>query len=356
MIRTSSLPNGLLVLTESMSQVRSATVGVWCDVGSSFEPAERRGISHLLEHMVFKGTQRRTARQIAEEMDAVGGELNAMTDKESTCFYAHVVDRHLPRAVDVLADMLLNARFDAADLEREQQVVLEEIKMYDDSPGEVVHERFTRTLWRGDGPGEADRRVAEVRAAPQRAREALVYDLARRVVVHLDLFEHDLLFAFQVGRVETCVEQHVGQHVDGARQMAVDDVRVETGRLFVGHRVELAADRVHLFGDLARGPALRPLEHHVFEEVRDPAALGRFERGADVTPDPDGGGADLAHALGEHEQTVGEAAGPDHPPVPFDSAARKAGSQKIPSPEANRARTAPRPARSGLDWPPVRGS
>ncbi len=154
MIRTSSLPNGLLVLTESMSQVRSATVGVWCDVGSSFEPAERRGISHLLEHMVFKGTQRRTARQIAEEMDAVGGELNAMTDKESTCFYAHVVDRHLPRAVDVLADMLLNARFDAADLEREQQVVLEEIKMYDDSPGEVVHERFTRTLWRGANLGD----------------------------------------------------------------------------------------------------------------------------------------------------------------------------------------------------------
>src|SRR5665213_3239287 len=92
MIRTSSLPNGLLVLTESMSQVRSATVGVWCDVGSSFEPAERRGISHLLEHMVFKGTQRRTARQIAEEMDAVGGELNAMTDKESTCFYANLGD------------------------------------------------------------------------------------------------------------------------------------------------------------------------------------------------------------------------------------------------------------------------
>ena len=154
MIRTSTLPNGLLVLTERMSHVRSATIGVWCDVGSSFEPAERRGISHLLEHMVFKGTPRRTARQIAEEMDAVGGELNAMTDKEMTCFYAHVVDRHLPRAVDVLADMLQHARFDAGDLAREQQVVLEEIKMYDDSPGEVVHDRFTRTLWNGANLGD----------------------------------------------------------------------------------------------------------------------------------------------------------------------------------------------------------
>lgn len=154
MIRSTVLPNGLLVLSERMAHVRSATVGVWADVGSSFEPAARRGISHLLEHMVFKGTARRTARQIAEEMDAVGGELNAMTDKESTCFYAHVVDRHLPRAIDVLADMLQHARFDAGDLERERQVVLEEIKMYDDSPGEVVHERFTRTLWRGANLGD----------------------------------------------------------------------------------------------------------------------------------------------------------------------------------------------------------
>ena len=99
---------------------------------------------------------------------------------------------------------------------------------------------------------EADRRVAEVRAAPQRAREAVVHDLARRVVVHLDLFEHDLLLARQVVGSEARVLQHVGEHVDGARQMAVDDVRVEARRLFVGHRVELAADRVHLLGDLAR--------------------------------------------------------------------------------------------------------
>ncbi|MEA2690447.1 MAG: hypothetical protein QOD51_3054 [Candidatus Eremiobacteraeota bacterium] len=165
MIRTTTLPNGLLVLSESMSHVRSATIGLWCDVGSSFEPPERRGISHLLEHMVFKGTPRRTARQIAEEMDAVGGELNAMTDKEMTCFYAHVVDRHLPRAVDVLADMLQHARFDADDLAREQQVVLEEIKMYDDSPGEVVHDRFTRTLWHGANLGDPTIGFADTVAA-----------------------------------------------------------------------------------------------------------------------------------------------------------------------------------------------
>jgi predicted Zn-dependent peptidase len=154
MIRSSKLPNGMLVLTERMAHVRSATIGVWCDVGSAAEPAERRGISHLLEHMVFKGTERRTARAIAEEMDAVGGELNAMTDKETTCFYAHVVDRRLPAAVDVLADMLQNAVFDRDDLRREQQVVLEEIRMYDDSPSEVVHDVFARALWRGANLGD----------------------------------------------------------------------------------------------------------------------------------------------------------------------------------------------------------
>jgi predicted Zn-dependent peptidase len=154
MIRISTLPNGVRVLSEAMTHVRSTTIGVWCDVGSAAEPAERRGISHLLEHMIFKGTPRRSARAIAEEMDAVGGELNAMTDKETTCFYAHVVDRHLPRAVDILADMLQNALFAADDLDRERQVVLEEIKMYDDSPGEVVHDRFARTLWRGANLGD----------------------------------------------------------------------------------------------------------------------------------------------------------------------------------------------------------
>ena len=154
MIRHSTLPGGLHVLTETMTHVRSATVGVWCDVGSAAEPAERRGLSHLLEHMVFKGTPTRSARAIAEQMDAVGGELNAATDKETTVFYAHVVDRHLPLAVDVLADMVLRASLAAEDVERERGVVLEEIKMYDDAPDDVLHDRFTRTLWSGANLGD----------------------------------------------------------------------------------------------------------------------------------------------------------------------------------------------------------
>jgi len=169
MIRTSTLPNGVRILTEAMPHVRSATIGIWADVGSSAEPAERRGVSHLVEHMLFKGTRRRTARQIAEEMDGIGGNLNAFTDKESTCYYAHVMDRHLPIAIDILGDMFLHSLFDEHELRREQHVVLEEIKMYDDSPDEMIHDLFTRTMWRGSHLGEPTIGYAETVTALDRS-------------------------------------------------------------------------------------------------------------------------------------------------------------------------------------------
>jgi predicted Zn-dependent peptidase len=154
MIRESVLPGGVRLLTELMPHVRSATLGIFAEVGSSEEPAGQRGISHLLEHMLFKGTARRSARRIAEEMDAVGGNLNAATDKELTVFYAHVMDKHLPVAVDVLSDMFLHSLLDADELRKERDVVLEEIKMYDDSPDDVINDAFARTLWRGANLGD----------------------------------------------------------------------------------------------------------------------------------------------------------------------------------------------------------
>lgn len=154
MYRKTVLPNGLRVLTEAMPAVRSATVGIWADVGSSAEQHERRGISHLVEHMLFKGTQRRTARQIAETMDGVGGNLNAFTDKETTCYYAKVIDHHVPLALDVLADMFLHSVFDPEELGKEQKVILEEIKMYEDSPDDLIHDVFLQTMWSGSNLGE----------------------------------------------------------------------------------------------------------------------------------------------------------------------------------------------------------
>jgi predicted Zn-dependent peptidase len=154
MYQKTTLPNGLRVLTETMPAVRSASIGVWADVGSALETRASRGISHLVEHMLFKGTTRRSARAIAETMDGVGGNLNAFTDKETTCYYAKVIDRHVPLALDVLADMFLNSTFDPGELAKEQNVVLEEIKMYEDSPDELIHDLFLQTMWNGADLGE----------------------------------------------------------------------------------------------------------------------------------------------------------------------------------------------------------
>ncbi|MGP6156823.1 MAG: M16 family metallopeptidase [Vulcanimicrobiaceae bacterium] len=154
MYRKSTLPNGIRIITESMPHVRSASLGVWADIGSAAERPEQRGISHLIEHMLFKGTERRSAREIAEVMDGVGGNLNAFTDKEVTCYYAKVVDNHIALAVDVLADMFLHSVFEPAELAKEQKVVLEEIRMYDDSPDEMIHDLFVSTMWNGSNLGD----------------------------------------------------------------------------------------------------------------------------------------------------------------------------------------------------------
>ena len=144
-----TLPSGLRVVSETVPGVRSVTVGVWFRTGSRDEPDERAGIAHLLEHMTFKGTETRTARELAEVVDRVGGQINAYTSKEDTSFYIRVLDEHFGLAMEVLADMLLRSRFDPADLEREKRVILEEIKMYEDDPEDVVQDLVVQTLWPG---------------------------------------------------------------------------------------------------------------------------------------------------------------------------------------------------------------
>jgi len=141
------LPNGLVVITETMSHVRSVSVGVWVRNGSRREVPEENGLAHFIEHMVFKGTERRSAEAIAREMDSVGGMLDAFTSKEQICFNAKILDEHLPIAFDVIADLVLRPKFDSEDVRKERQVVLEEIKMDQDNPEYLLHEIFTRGFW-----------------------------------------------------------------------------------------------------------------------------------------------------------------------------------------------------------------
>lgn len=153
MVHTVVLDNGVTVLMEEIPHVHSVAIGVWAGVGSRDEIPELAGISHFIEHLMFKGTYRRTAKEIAETLEAVGGQLNAFTAKEFTCYYARVLDEHFDLAVDLLADMIFNSRFDPDDIEREKNVIVEEIKMYEDTPDELVHDVFASAVWQGHSLG-----------------------------------------------------------------------------------------------------------------------------------------------------------------------------------------------------------
>ena len=150
-VRRTVLPGGLRVVTESLPAVRSVALGIWVGVGSRDEDHAHAGATHYLEHLLFKGTRRRTALEISAEMDAAGGEMNAFTAKEYTCYYARVLDADLPLAVDVLSDMVTSSLIAPKDVDAERNVVLEEIAMNDDDPTDSVHEAFTTQLF-GDTP------------------------------------------------------------------------------------------------------------------------------------------------------------------------------------------------------------
>ncbi len=147
MYRKDTLANGIRVVSETLPKSRSVSIGVWVKVGSRHEPQDIGGISHFIEHLFFKGTARRTAKDIAIEMDSIGGEMNAFTSQESTTFYAKVVDEHLPTAIDILSDILLGSKFDPAEMDKERKVILEEIKGVEDTPDDFIHELFTSTVW-----------------------------------------------------------------------------------------------------------------------------------------------------------------------------------------------------------------
>jgi predicted Zn-dependent peptidase len=147
MYRKDTLSNGIRVVSETLPKSRSISIGVWVKVGSRHEAQEIGGISHFIEHLFFKGTERRTAKDIAIEMDSLGGEMNAFTTQETTTYYAKVVDEHLPVAIDILSDILLGSKFDPVEMEKERKIILEEIKGVEDTPDDYIHELFTKTVW-----------------------------------------------------------------------------------------------------------------------------------------------------------------------------------------------------------------
>lgn len=204
------LSNGLTVVSERVPELRSCSLGIWCGAGSRFETDRQAGLSHFLEHMFFKGTGSRSAYDIAVSMDSVGGQLNAFTDREHTCYYARVMDRHLPLAVDILSDMVNDSLFDADEIEREKGVVLEEIKMYEDTPDDQVFELFNRSFYHSHPLGR-----------PIIGYAPMVRELAREDLV--EYVEHryhptNLLIAC-AGQVDhDDLVRQIEKHFDGARK------------------------------------------------------------------------------------------------------------------------------------------
>ncbi|GAA3880369.1 M16 family metallopeptidase [Streptomyces sedi] len=198
-VRRTVLPGGLRVVTESVPAVRSATFGIWAQVGSRDESAELNGATHYLEHLLFKGTQRRDALEISSVVEAVGGEMNAFTTKEFTCYYARVLDADLPLAIDVVCDMLTDSLIAPEEVEAERGVILEEIAMTDDDPGDGVHDLFAHTLL-GDTPlGRPVLGTEETVNALDRDRIAEFYrthyDPTRLVVTAAGRVDHDEVVA-----------------------------------------------------------------------------------------------------------------------------------------------------------------
>lgn len=205
-IQTTALPNGIKVITESMAHVRSVSVGIWIASGSRRESAEENGISHFIEHMLFKGTANRSAEEIARSVDSIGGNLDAFTAKEMVCFNTKVLDEHLPLAMDVLGDLVLNPSFRGEDIEKEKGVILEEIKMDADSPDYLVHEIFSSNFWKDHPLGKP---ILGTRETVKRFNQAMVQDYYRSVYTPSNLLitaagnlDHDRLVSLARERFE----------------------------------------------------------------------------------------------------------------------------------------------------------
>ncbi|MBF0393612.1 MAG: insulinase family protein [Alphaproteobacteria bacterium] len=237
MIEVTRLPSGLLVMTDKMESVETVSMGVWVDAGTRHEQPEINGVSHLLEHMAFKGTRRRTARGIAEEIEAVGGHLNAYTSREQTAYYAKTLRDDLPLAVDIIADILQNSTLDPAELQREQAVVVQEINQAIDTPDDIIFDHFQATAYPGQALGR-----------PVLGSEDLVRGMSRATVFDYmnGNYGADRMVLAAAGRLEH--DRLVEMAAEGFAGLAARDPTPKDTARYVGgdYREERDIEQVHL--------------------------------------------------------------------------------------------------------------
>lgn len=270
MINQFTLRNGVRVVCEPMESVRSVAVGVWAGAGSRNEIAESCGISHFIEHMLFKGTRRRTARQIAEAIEFVGGHINAFTAKDCTCFYTKTLDSHIGVAIDVLSDIIFHSKLNKADVDLERNVILEEINMYEDSPDELVHDLLAEGVWRDGSLGNPilgrPETLARIDKAVMKAYIAEMYVPGNIVISVAGSFDGEAL--------RGALEKGFGGIGKGAAEKPADK---KSGEAAAGEAGGTAAAGC-AEGDRECGAAEKPAVNGGCEaEARDTACPGRGE-------------------------------------------------------------------------------
>jgi len=310
-IKKHVLPNGLVVITETMSHVRSVSIGVWVRNGSRHEAVEENGLAHFIEHMVFKGTERRSAEAIAREMDSVGGMLDAFTSKEQICFNAKVLDEHLPIAFDVIADLILRPNFDSEDVKKEQQVILEEIKMDLDNPEYLLHEIFTRGFWPEHALGRPilgtpetvknfNRQTLKTRFASWFAPDHLVITAAGNVIHEqvLDLVHREFGHLKTGGHHHAHTAPRTGApiHIEKKRDLEQVHLCVGVPSVPLGHEDRYG---VAVLNNLLGGG----MSSRLFQNIREKRGLA-YAVFSELTPYSDAGM--LTVYAGSAKETVGE--------------------------------------------------
>jgi len=274
------LPNGVRVVTERIAHVRSISLGLWIEVGTRDETPEENGLSHFIEHMMFKGTRRHNAKEIAESLEAVGGHLNAFTGKEVTCYYAHLLDEHLPIAIDVLTDLLTDSLFDVDEMNKERSVIIEEINAVDDTPEDLIHELFFNDLFPDHALGASTLGTRET--VSSFSREQLLsftqrhYTRNRIVVSAAGNVEHEALLNLLNGRLDSLSSNGVRKMISPSNVRNLGTVKEDVGaqtHICLGTRA-LRFDDTRKFNFLVMNTLLGGgMSSRLFQNIREKHGL-----------------------------------------------------------------------------------
>ncbi|HZK55781.1 MAG TPA: pitrilysin family protein [Desulfosporosinus sp.] len=280
MYQKTILPNGVRIITEEIEHVRSVAIGLWVGAGSRDEREGYEGISHFMEHMFFKGTEHRTARALAESLEAVGGQLNAFTTKEYTCYYVKVLDEDLDLAIDVLSDMFFHSLFDEKEIEKEKNVVIEEIKMYEDSPDELIHDVFSEQVWKEHSLGKPI--LGTEASINSLSREKIMNFLSEHyapdnvVIAVAGKIKHEDIVAklsaqfgtFKRGGRRVLEEPPIGQTVEHYQKKETEQMHIILGVPGLGQDDE-DIYAMHIFNNILGGG----LASRLFQEIREQRGL-----------------------------------------------------------------------------------